>query len=112
MREVGKTRLNRQQQNYSYLFLMQTHPDAAQLKELQDSIFREKVLRARSMTEDERFASALELIDFAYEQMLAGVQMEFPDISQDEALKILGKRLDRLRAMEDYGLYVPAPPLT
>lgn len=90
---------------------MQTHPDAAQLKELQDSIYREKVLRARRMSTAERLATSFELIDFAYEQMLGGVHMQFPKVSREEALQILGKRLDRLRAMDDRKLFVPAPPL-
>jgi hypothetical protein len=88
---------------------MQPHPDAAQLKELQDSIYREKVLRARKMTESERLAAGLELIDFAYETMLGGIHMQFPDVSHTDALKILGERLARLRKLDDHNLFIPAP---
>lgn len=91
---------------------MQPHPDAAQLKELQDSIYREKVLRARKMTESERLTATLEQIDFSYDMMLGGVHMQFPDASPEEALKILKQRLDLLRRMDDRGLFVPAPPWT
>lgn len=42
------------------------HPAPDQLANLQDSIHREKALRARAMTESERFAATLELIDTAF----------------------------------------------
>jgi hypothetical protein len=86
------------------------HPTPDQLKELQDSIYREKVMRARAMTESERFVATLELIDSSFEWMLAGVKMQFPEASDQEANKILGERLDRMRKREDEGLYVPVPP--
>ena len=90
---------------------MQTHPDTAQLKELQDSIFREKVLRARSMTESERLDAALELIDFAFAAMRDGIRCQFPEVSSKEAVEnILRQRLDLLRKMDDRGLFVAAPP--
>ena len=89
---------------------MSSHPDADQLKELQDSIYREKVLRARKMTDSERLTATLEQIDFAYETMLGGVHMQFPEASSEEASKILKQRLDVLRRMDDRGLFVPAPP--
>jgi len=90
---------------------MLAHPDATQLKALQDDIYREKVLRARRMTESERLVASLELIDYAYEVMLGGVYMQFPEATPEEANAILSDRLDRLRAVDDKGLFVPAPPL-
>jgi hypothetical protein len=90
---------------------MQTHPDAAQLKELQDSIFREKVLRARSMTDSERLDSALEQIDFAFVMMRDGIRMQFPELRTDEEVEnVLRERLDLLRRMDDRGLFVAVPP--
>ncbi len=83
---------------------MQT--DTAQLKELQDSIYREKILRARKMTTWERYEASLEQIDFAFEVMLSGVKHQFPEATEEEANRILGQRLDRLRGMEDRGLFV------
>lgn len=87
------------------------HPTPDQLKELQDAIYREKIMRARAMTESERFVATLELIDTSFEWMLAGVKMQFPEASEEDAQRILGERLDRMRQREDAGLYVPAPPL-
>lgn len=78
-------------------------------KDLQRSIRREKVLRARSMTEDERLAATLDQIDLAFEWMLEGVKQQAIGISDQEALRILAERLDRQRRREDQHLFVPAP---
>ena len=78
-------------------------------KDLQRSIRREKVLRARSMTEDERLAATLDQIDLAFEWMLEGVKQQAIGISDQEALRILAERLDRQRSREDQHLFVHAP---
>ena len=78
-------------------------------EELQRSIRREKVLRARSMTEAERLAATLDQIDLAFEWMLEGVKQQSAGINDDEALRILAERLDRQRRREDRHLFVPAP---
>jgi hypothetical protein len=78
-------------------------------EELQRSIRREKVLRARSMTEGERLAATLDQIDLAFEWMLEGVKQQSAGINDDEALRILAERLDRQRRREDRDLFVPAP---
>jgi hypothetical protein len=85
------------------------HPSPEQLKELQDSIWKEKVLRARKMTESERFTATLEQIDVAFQVMLSGVKHQFPEATEPEARQILAERLDRLRSLDDRGLFIPAP---
>ena len=76
---------------------------------LQQAIRREKVLRARAMTEEERLVATLDQIELAFEWMLEGVKQQFPDISEEEARRILAQRLDRQRRREDRGLFTPAP---
>lgn len=76
---------------------------------LQRSIRREKVLRARAMTESERLAATLDQIDLAFEWMLEGVKQQTAGISDEEALRILAERLDRQRSREDRLLFVQAP---
>lgn len=76
---------------------------------LQQAIRREKVLRARAMTEDERFLATLDQIDVAFSWMLDGVKQQIEGISETEANIILGQRLNRQRQREDKGLYIPAP---
>jgi hypothetical protein len=75
---------------------------------LQRAIRREKVMRARSMSEEERLVATLDQIDFAFEWMLEGVRQESPGVTDEQARQILTERLDRQRRREDRGLFVPA----
>lgn len=84
------------------------HPTA--LKDLQDSIYREKVLRARAMTREERFLAGFELTNSVTRINLAGAMAKMG--TDDEKLgweeaKRLRARLNKAR---DYGLYVTEKP--
>ena len=72
------------------------------LENLQDEIYRDKVLRARSMTQEERLTEVFELSNAMLNRMLMGVmwQKGIEDIS--EAKREVGKRIDRLRAVRDF----------
>lgn len=48
------------------------HDDPAALKALQDDIYRERILRARSMTEEQRLADVFELSNFQFGMLLGG----------------------------------------
>lgn len=79
------------------------HPTA--LKDLQDSIYREKVLRARAMTPEERFDSGFEITREAFLRMLEGAMWQ---LGTDDAVigwKEVGRRLDRLRNAQDFGRF-------
>jgi len=85
------------------------HPTA--LKDLQDSIYREKVLRARAMTPEERFNAGFEITNEAFQRMLLGAmwQLETDDV-------VLGwrevtRRLERLRRAHDHGHYTAKRPI-
>ncbi len=75
---------------------------------LQQAIRREKVLRARSMTEEEKLVATLDQISLAFEWMLDGIKQQFQGVSDEEAQRILSERLDRQRSREDRGLFVLA----
>ena len=86
--------------------------DPAPLKALQDDLYREKVLRARKMTVEQRLAEAFELSNHQFGMMLAGAMHRLG--TRDEAagweeVRRWMKRLDRVR---DHGLYVPEKPAT
>ncbi len=83
-------------------------PNSATI-DLQRSIRREKVMRARSMSEEERLVATLDQIDAAFEWMLEGVRQQAPGITDDEARQILSDRLDRQRRREERGLFIVAP---
>lgn len=76
--------------------------------DLQRAIRREKVLRARSMSDEERLVDTLDQIDLAFEWMLEGIRQESPDVTEEQAQQILAERLDRQRRREDRGLFIPA----
>lgn len=83
------------------------HPTA--LKDLQDSIYREKVLRARAMTPEERFNSGFEITSEAFQRMLEGAMWQMGTSDVNEGWNEVGRRLHRLRAAQDYGRYTPDP---
>lgn len=84
------------------------HPTA--LKDLQDSIYREKVLRARAMTPEERFDAGFEITNEAFQRMLLGAmwQLKIDDIAL--GWREVERRLDRLRLVHDHGRYSATHP--
>ena len=86
------------------------HDDLSALKALQDDIYREKVLRARRMTMEERLAEVFELSNHQFGMMLAGAMHRMG--TRDEAVgwqevRRWTQRLDRAR---EHGLYVTEKP--
>jgi hypothetical protein len=81
-------------------------------RELLDDIFRRRVLQARATPPDQRLVDCLELYDRARSVMQDGIRMQFPDADEAEVERILGERLDRVRRMEEYGLYQPVAEQT
>jgi hypothetical protein len=78
------------------------------LQELQRQIFREKVLRARGMSEAERFAETLELIETGYTAMRGGVRIQHPEATAEETERLLRERVGKLRRLEDRDLFIYA----
>jgi hypothetical protein len=79
------------------------------LDQMQDQIFRERVLRARGMTEAERFNETLELIETAYVAMSGFVSMNHPEADESSQPVLLHQHIARLRRIEDRNLFTPAP---
>lgn len=88
------------------------HDDPAALKALQDEIYRERVLRARTMTIDQRLAEALELTNSVFTRMHEGAMWQLgtndPVIGWEEVRRRL-KRLDRVH---DEGRFVSEKPVS
>lgn len=84
------------------------HPTA--LKDLQDSIYREKVLRARGMTPVERFDAGFEITNEAFQRMLAGAmwQLQTDDIAT--GWREVTRRLERLRRVNEHKRYTASQP--
>jgi len=85
---------------------MENNPAA--LKSLQDAIYRDKVLRARSMTPSERLAEALELSNDIFHWMHGGAMAQGGFQHGEEGWEEVSRRLARLRRLHERGLYKPA----
>lgn len=79
------------------------HPTA--LKDLQDSIYREKVLRARAMTREERFIAGIELTNEVSTRILHGAMARLGTDDESVAWADVHRRASRLRKTHDYGYY-------
>ncbi|KAF0177592.1 MAG: hypothetical protein FD161_2396 [Limisphaerales bacterium] len=86
------------------------HDDPAALKALQDDLYREKVLRARRMSVEERLAEVFELSNHQFGMMLAGAMHRMG--TRDEAVgwQEVRRWMQRLDRVRDHGLYVTEKP--
>lgn len=82
------------------------HDNPAALKELQDAIYREKVLRAREMTVAERLDEVFDLSNRQMGMMLAGAMHRLGTKDQEEGWDEVSRWLARLDRVRDHGLYV------
>lgn len=83
--------------------------EAVNLDQMQDQIFRERVLCARGMTEAERFNETLELIETAYVAMSGFVSMNHPEADEASRPALLHQHIARLRRIEDRNLFTSIP---
>lgn len=89
---------------------MNPHDHPTALEDLQESIYREKVQRARAMTPEERFDCGFELTNFAFDRMLAGAMSQLGLEDESAGRVALEARLERLRKLHDHGLYTTVRP--
>ena len=86
------------------------HETPGALKALQDDIYREKVLRARKQTPEQRMADVFELSNFVPRMMLSGAMNKLE--TTDEALgwqevRRWMARLDHVREHKFYAVEKP-----
>ncbi len=81
------------------------HDNPAALKELQDAIYRDKVLRARGMSNEQRFDEALELTNGVFERMAEGVMWQLGLTEPTEVWAEVRRRMDRLARAQDHPFY-------
>ncbi len=91
-----------------------TPPDpqlaAAELKAMQDSIYREKILRARRQTPEERLADVFELTNSVFTRMHQGAMWQAGIKDEQKGWEIVRQRLARLRKVHELGRFVDHPP--
>lgn len=72
-------------------------------KELIDQLYRERVLRARRMPMDLKFALGAQLFEQSCRLMVEGIRNQFPDANESQVQEIFRTRLRRLRQLRDSG---------
>jgi len=86
------------------------HPTA--LKDLQDSIYRDKVLRSRMLTPEQRIADVFEMAEVSIHMAHAGAMHQLATSDPDIAWELVAKWNARLRRAHDYQFYVTERPET
>ncbi len=86
------------------------HDDPAALKALQDDLYREKVLRARRMSVEERLAEVFELSNHQFGMMLAGAMHRMGTRDEAAGWQEVRRWMQRLDHVRDHGLYVTEKP--
>ncbi|MBX3740620.1 MAG: hypothetical protein KF712_06490 [Akkermansiaceae bacterium] len=84
---------------------MNPHDYPTALLDLQDSIYREKVMRARRASPEDRLGSVFELSDFQFQMMLAGAMARLDTEDEDEGWNEVRCALERLDKARDLGFY-------
>lgn len=88
------------------------HDDPAALKALQDDIYREKILRARKLTPEERLADAFEITNSVFGMMHAGAMWQTGTTDPEAGWQEVRRRLSRLCRTHDHGRFVHQRPPT
>jgi hypothetical protein len=88
------------------------HDDSAALKALQEAIYRDRVLRAREMTVEQRLAEALELTNSVFVRMHEGAMWQLGIKDAEEGWREVRRRLARLGRVHDEGRFVNEKPVT
>ena len=82
------------------------NPSQEDLKKLQDAIYRDKVERARKMTEEERFMEGLELSEEVMQRMHHGVMWQLGIEDEEKGWREVKRRMDRLDEFHNKGFLV------
>lgn len=77
---------------------------------MQDDIYREKILRARKSTPEQRLADVFELTNTVFARMHEGAMWQTGCTDKEEGWKIVRQRLSRLQKVHDLGRFVNQKP--
>ena len=86
------------------------HDDPAALKALQDDIYREKILRARKQTMEERLADGIDLTNNAFLRMLEGAMWQLGTMDEAVGTMEVRRRMERLGRVSDEGRFANQRP--
>ena len=71
------------------------------IRRLADELYRERVRRARQMTGEEKLTMAAQLFRDVCERMKIGLRMENPHADEATIQKLLARRFNRLRQLDE-----------
>ena len=77
------------------------------IKELADGIYADRLQRARDRRPMLKLLDGFDLFDEVCGRMRAGIRAQFPHADPKEVEALLNERVDRLREIEEWGLYRP-----
>ena len=92
------------------LHMSNLHDDPAALKALQDAIYRDKILRARSMTGEQRLAEVFELSEHQMSMMLAGAMHKLGTTDEKLGWQEVARWMESLDRARDHGSYTTVNP--
>lgn len=78
----------------------QTHDRQSPYAALADDIFRERVLKARASTPEDKFLSGEELFEYASAITLEGIRNQNPDFTESDCRLELRRRLEWREKMD------------
>jgi hypothetical protein len=76
-------------------------------QEMVDELFRERIRRGGDTPPDQKILDSLRSFDLSCRLMDDGIRHEFPDADDAEVRRIRSERINRIRKLEEYGIYVP-----
>ena len=77
---------------------------------LMDSIFREKVLRARQQSISEKIVGGLDLFEEVLVRMRGGIRAQFPQFDEEQVEAELYRRIEVQRRLKEHGFFTSNPP--
>ncbi len=84
--------------------------ESAALQALQDDIYRERILRARQMTVEERLAAVFELSNHQFGVMLGGAMHRLKTRDEAAGWQEVKRWMERLDRVREAGRYVTEKP--
>ena len=87
------------------------HDDPSALKALQDDIYRERILRARRMTVEQRLADVFELSNSVMARMHEGAMWQLGTTDAELGWQEVRRRLARLDRVHDAGRFANTKPI-
>jgi hypothetical protein len=78
---------------------------------LVDDIYRERILRARTMRPEEKFMEGIRLFNQSCAWMEAGIRHQMPNADKATIRRIMIERVQRLRQVEDQAWMTSPQPV-